>query len=295
LASSNIQPNSASVGKHLFAYLRALRSSTDLQIHVQSRWPWAAEVILPYPNSLLDRLVLFIKTLHFSVPKKVQEQFFQRSIKSLTIYKHAVKYQLLAHTPTYFHREGKLLSNEKFNHDLLELENVLLQKLTLTPELQENLRDWAGILVDLHAKIRLDALLDFTKSSDQLLRSLREIQGNIQKRKHSLPSLILAADAKRWSFFKKERLVSKQNLSTGSLPGTIHLFRYFVQEKPYEEMDKLYNQIDLAARIWNSSQDKHAYKTLNKLKNFFQRVVEQYGPAWDIANGLAYVNLFKGI
>lgn len=144
MAIKDVQSSLGLVDSHLSGYLRALRSSTDIHIQIQSRWPWVTEVVVPYPNSLLDRLVLFVKTLRFCVPKEVKDRFFQRSMESLHIYKNAIKYQLLAHEPVYLDREKKALSNEKFLCELENLERNVLDKREIAQQQKEFFREWGG-------------------------------------------------------------------------------------------------------------------------------------------------------
>ncbi|MCL6756257.1 MAG: hypothetical protein M3A24_03765 [Candidatus Rhabdochlamydia oedothoracis] len=68
------------VEKHLSGYLKVLGNSANTDIRVNSCWPWVTDVVVPYPNSLLDSLVLFIKTLRIYIPEEVKDQFLKRSM-----------------------------------------------------------------------------------------------------------------------------------------------------------------------------------------------------------------------
>lgn len=231
----DIQDSLSLASSHLSGYLCALRDSSDIHVRVKSRWPWAVESIVPYPNSFLDRLVLFIKTLHFCIPKEVKDQFLMRSIQSLSIYKSAIRYQLLAHKPKYLSQEKEILSGKSFLGDLEKFEDVLLRKEEIPSDLKGSLREWGGCLVDLHADIRLDAILDFKKSSDRLLESVQNIKKNVQQRVRDLPSLMENAINKQMEFFAQESLVEKQHRIGLSLPKRVQLFSYFVSEKPCQK------------------------------------------------------------
>lgn len=150
-----------------------------------------------------------------------------------------------------------------------------------------------GGLVDLHSSIRLDEILDFNK--DTLLNSIKRIKKHIQKRQQKIPHLIERAISKQLDFFAQERFKTKENTTEFPLSKRVQLFSYFVREKPCKEVISLYKQLDLAARIWNSNFQNYDRKPLVRFKRFFKNAIKQYGPVWDIANGLAYASLFKGI
>ena len=195
---------------HLSTYLRVLNNSASRSIKISSRWPWVTEVIMPYPNSLLDRLVLFIKTLRIYIPKKAKDQFLRHSIESLNIYKNAINYQLLAHKPRCLTIEKENLSNKILLDRLDQFEHVLVNKDEITSDQKESLREWAGFLADLHSPIRLDAILDFKQNTDILIGSIQDIKQKLQKRKKALPNLINKAINEQMRFFVQDPLIDKK-------------------------------------------------------------------------------------
>jgi hypothetical protein len=285
--------NNLVLENHLAGYLRALGNSVNTDIQVSSRWPWVTEVVVPYPNSLLDRLVLFIKTLRIYLPKEAKDQLLKRSIESLNIYKNAINYQLLAHKPKYLNLERDILSNKSLLGQLDKIEHALLNEREITSDQKDSLREWAGRLVDLRSTLRLDAILDFKKNPDILLKSIQNIKQSLQKRKEEIPSLVDNAINSQMCFFK-ESLIDEKNIVERPL-SKVQLFSYFVSEKPCKETISLHKQIDIAARVWNSDCKDKYRESLVEFKRFFENTIEKYGAPWDIANGMAYANLFKGI
>lgn len=280
--------------KHLAGYLKVLGNSTNTDIRVHSRWPWVTDVVVPYPNSLLDSLVLFIKTLRIYIPEEVKDQFLKRSIESLDIYKNAIAYQLLANKPKYLNLEKDILSNKNLLDRLDQLEHALLNEREITSDQKDFLREWAGHLIDLHSTVRLDAVLDFKKHPDILLKSIQEVKQSLHKRKKQLPFLVSKAINRQMCFFKKSQ-IDEENIVKRPLSKKVQLFSYFVRERPSKEMISLYKQIDIAAKLWNSSCKNKYRKSLMKFKRFFENTIEKYGAPRDIANGMAYANLFKDI
>ncbi|PWU16326.1 MAG: hypothetical protein C5B45_00725 [Chlamydiae bacterium] len=289
-----IQDNLILAENHLSMYLKALGDSANIDIRIHSRWPWVTEVVVPYPNSLLDRLVLFIKTLRIYLPKEAKDQLLKRSIESLNIYKNAVNYQLLAHKPKYLHLERDILSNKNLLDQLDQIEHALLNEREITSDQKDSLREWAGRLADLHSTLRLDAILDFKKNPDILLKSIQSIKQGLQKRKEEIPSLLDNAINRQMCFFT-ESLIDENKIVERPLFEKVQLFSYFVSENPCKETISLQKQIDIAARLWNSNCKDKYRESLVEFKRFFENSIEEYGAPWDIANGMAYANLFKGI
>lgn len=286
--------NNLVLENHLAGYLRAIGNSVNTDIQVSSRWPWVTEVVVPYPNSLLDRLVLFIKTLRIYLPKEAKDQFLKRSIESLNIYKGAISYQLLAHKPKYLNLERDILFNQNLVDQLDQIEHALLNEREITSDQKDSLREWAGRLVDLHSTLRLDAILDFKKNPDILLKSIQNIKQSLQKRKEEIPSLVDNAINRQMCFFK-ESLIDGKNIVERPLSKEVQLFSYFVSEKPCKEIISLHKQINIADRVWNSDCKDKYRESLVEFKRFFENTIEEYGASSDIANGMAYANLFKGI
>lgn len=142
-------------------------------------------------------------------------------------------------------------------------------------------------------KKRCIIILDFKKSSEVLLNSIHSIQQNLEIRAKDLPFLIEHAINEQIEFFAQDLLIA--NRTDQSLMERVQLFSYFISEKLCKETINLHKQIDIAAGIWNNSYKNKYRESLIEFKRFFKNTIEEYGAPWDIANGMAYANLFQGI
>jgi len=126
-------------------------------------------------------------------------------------------------------------------------------------------------LVDLHSTLRLDAILDFKKNPDILLKSIQSIKQSLQKRKEEI---------NRQMCFFKESLIDEKNIVERLLSKEVQLFSYFVSKKPCKQTISLHKQIDIAARLWNSNCKDKYRESLVEFKRFFENTIEEYGALW---------------
>lgn len=282
---------------NLLSYLNVLHTSAKKQeIAVESRWPWKGRIVSVYPKSISQLLKFFLKTLRFGVPEQSKKQYLNNSIESLNIYKQAVQYELLASKPKWLYQEQQQLS--KLDTWLMQLNNQIKTQPELSDDQKEALYEWAGCLDDFPTVISSDLLLKILKATPQLqLDIIGGLKQKIQERTQVLPELITQSIAEADEFFKRHGPTGQKRSNLEIAAPIDSLFNFFVTEKGRPEMTILYEQVAKAAMIWKEINQKQAIdqtyqKSLQEFQQFFQKAIDECGPARDLTNGLAYAKLF---
>lgn len=293
-----MQNNLTIAHSNLTNYLQALSISASQKIIVASRWPWKSQIISDYPESWVQRVVLCLKTLRWDLTAQ-KKQHLDYTFTTLNIYKQAVQYEILASKPKWLLREREVLNN------LQEWLNTIDCSIPFSRKQKKVFYEWAGCLDDTHSFIAAPKLINIAQANPEKAAVLiKQIQKELQQRIELLPDLANQAMQIAYEFFDTTSHDNPQILQAQDQVDRLlldkpidSLFNFFVTEKGRPELITVYQQVSKAASIWNQlkkeEKDTGTQKKLNEFNSFFSEAMEEYGPVRDIANGVAYSNLFN--
>lgn len=279
---------------NLSVFLEKLGNSTESsEIVVKSRWPWKGYVVSVQPKSMSEWFLFFLKTLRFGTGDAEKHTALFHSIKTLTMYKEAVEYEFLASTPQWLSEEKSTLERIENSLNLLLKDSVS----GMTGREKEHLRNLTVYLSNIPTCPLDQELHQLLKTPNQKLRGkIFQVKKNISTRKGNIPQLMKEAVGDAEKFFQthapKQKPIEKEVIAKCN-----SLFDFLIQEKPRPEIDKVYDQLESAAKIWKQVKDKPEYRKayqqqFEELNQFFENKIKDFGPAKDIIFGASATGLF---
>jgi len=273
-------------------YLKKLYELSDNSIEIQSCWFGKKTVQIVYPSSFIERVVIFIKTLCWQ--QNLDQSFMKKAVKNLTNYKNAVEYELLVSKPRQYAREYETtIEIKNFLVRLAGLKEPLLSEKD-TKEIYEIM----GRIDDAKSPLSIKLFKSLIQQeSEERSNTIHAILVEIDNRLNAIPQEITNAIQESQIYFQETKPNSGHIENVDLISEENFLFNFFITEKGRFEMARFYSQIETASRIWNSfspeDQMKQVYRQdLLDFQQFFQKTVEEYGPARDLTNGIAYTDLF---